>query len=136
MTDTDHICELPEPTRGATFQCPECHAEWQALYADHVVYDGDPNKIGWYQSVTTEQAAKQVEDLMHELAHEDIDPAVIGAYMWTMGRIVGQIISIVHRSHGQSAAVALAKAWNAFAESAQPYFLAEPCEHHTYKHGG
>lgn len=129
MTDTDHICEVPKPERlGQKYQCTVCFAEWLAAMDDE-------GCLGWYQDVTPEQAAKQVEDLMHELAHEDIDPAVIRAHVQHASFAVQQIVSIVGPSHGDAAATAIREGWNRFVRTVQPYFLDRPCDHHSFMEG-
>lgn len=56
MIETD-ACELPEPTRGASYRCPECTQPW-------VVLPG----IGWWP----------VDDAEPELDHiaADLGPAL------------------------------------------------------------
>ena len=134
---SDHFCQLPEPSlnmadqysRGRSYQCPECHAEWL------VVTGGEPEIARWMMHVSAEQAAAQVEALMHELAHEDIDPAVINALMDCAGHAVERVVNTVIASHGPASGEVLRRAWNLFAQCVQPYFLAEPCKHHTHDGG-
>src|SRR5580765_6329043 len=109
-----HFCELPDPTHGMKAQCAVCHAEWEAMWEADYAHDGRPDVLGWYQIVTPEKAAEQVEALMHELAHEDIDPAVIRALVGCASDAVTRIVSIVGASHGPAAAEVLRKGWNQF----------------------
>src|SRR5580765_2560187 len=127
-----HFCELPDPTHGMKAQCAVCHAEWEAMWEADYAHDGRPDVLGWYQIVTSQVAAEQVEELMHELAHEDIDPAVIHALMGCASHAVTQIVDTVTESHGPASGEVLRRGWELFMDCVRPYFVAEPCEHHTY----
>jgi len=127
-----HSCELPEPTHGMKAQCPGCGGEWEAMWEADYAHDGRPDVLGWYQIVTPQVAAEQVEALMHELAHEDIDPAVIHALTGCASDAITRIINIVYASHGPASAEVLRKGWNLFVRCLHPYFLPEPCQHHAY----
>ena len=83
-----------------------------------------------------EVRAEEVARLMHELAHEEINPAVIHALMGVMANAVESVINIVLSTHGPAAATVLGGAWNQFIQAVHPYYLPEPCQHHSWDNHG
>jgi hypothetical protein len=132
-----HVCEMPVALRGKTWTCPGCGARWEVLWESEYVHDGDPGKWGWYQVVEgtppdAQARADEVTRIMHELGHEEIDPAVIHALLGVAAHAIITIGNMVYASHGPDAAGQIMGGWNLFTESVHPYYLAEPCKHHSW----
>jgi hypothetical protein len=137
--DGPHTCTLPEPLRGKTWTCPDCQARWEVLWESEWVYDGDPGLLSWYQVVEApdvQARADEVTQIMHELGHEEIDPAVIHALMGCATHAIVTISNMVYASHGPDAAGQIMGGWNLFVEVVHPYYLTEPCQHHSWDQPG
>ena len=132
-TANTHLCTLPYNVAdfgdGWEMVCGVCGRVWVLTVKDGV--------LGWTPfepPASPEVRAEEVTRIMHELGHEEIDPAVIHALMGTAAHAIGGIADIVMASHGTASADTLLRAWNLFAQAAQPYYLTEPCEHHSWEH--
>ena len=129
---------LPEVAgSGARWVCSDCHAEWEVIWESDYVHDGRPDTLGWFQVVgPVEQDVKakadEVTQLMHELAHQEIDPAVIHALIGVASHTTQGIINRVHAAYGAEAAQVLMDSWNLFVRTVHPYFMGEPCKHHAW----
>jgi hypothetical protein len=132
--DEPHVCEMPIAPVGKIWTCPVCKARWEVH-----VHDISPDKWGWYQVAEAPDAqarADEVTRIMHELGHEEIDPAVIHALMGCATHAIVTISNMVYASHGPDAAGQIMGGWNLFVEAVHPYFLTEPCQHHSWDQPG
>ena len=126
-----HMCTLPYNVadfgEGWEHACVDCGRSWVLKKRNGV--------MGWTLA-DREIRAEEVARLMHELAHEEINPAVIHALMGVMANAVAAIGNIVYSSHGPAASSVLMGAWNLFTTSVHPYYLPEPCQHHSWDDHG
>jgi hypothetical protein len=98
------------------------------------VHDGPP-PTGVVEA-DAQARADEVTRIMHELGHEEIDPAVIHALLGCATHAIVTISNMVYASHGPDAAGQIMGGWNLFVEAVHPYYLTEPCQHHSWDQPG